>query len=99
MSQEQPAQVSTDIPQKGVDELEKLELKNAWLEMQNIKLQIQLLQNDLLTAQQAMKTSVEKMQQLRDRIANKYKVDLNTTTLDDAGNFVPARPLSGLPRL
>jgi len=84
--------MSEENTQKRLEEVDKLQLKIAWAELTNVQLQIRILRSDLLQAERLLKEKAEEMQRVRDSIAAKYGVDLNTTTVDDNGNFVPVSP-------
>ena len=77
---------------RGLDEMDKLQLKFAWSELANVQLQIRILRGDLLQAERLLKEKMEAMQKVREAVAAKYGIDPNTTTIDDAGNFVPVTP-------
>ena len=74
---------------KKIDEVDKLKLQLAFSFVQNMRLSIEVIQRDMGRAQEEYKKAAEALDQERRRIAAAYGVDLNTTTLDAEGNFVP----------
>jgi flagellar biosynthesis chaperone FliJ len=75
---------------KTIEENDKLQLLLLASQYQNLTMQLQLLQRDLLTAQQEIAKKGEELQAFRRFIAEKYEVDLTKETLDPkTGEFIP----------
>ena len=71
---------------------DRLLLQLEFARVNNLQLQIRIFRGDLLQAETAVTAQITKYGQLQRALAEKYAIDLNTTTVDDNGKFIPITP-------
>jgi hypothetical protein len=87
--------VTTKIP-----ELELLRAKTLHLELLNETLKAQLLQQQIMVHEERKKTLLVKIQELRDRMAKEYDIDLDThMVMQDTGEVVPKDSLPDIKKM
>jgi len=66
---------------------EQLEIENGLLKIANIKMQADRLQADMLKANEMLKAEQAKLLALRDRLQEKYGIDITTTKVQQDGTI------------
>jgi len=92
-------ELAVEMKAQGLSENDLLHLQNAFLKLHalnlqstNIKNQFEILRRDAQRVDQETELAKKLLSEVREGIATKYNVDLNKTTVDDAGNFIPLVP-------